>query len=55
MRDDLLDAIPVLASLEGCAAKLAAKKLKPKTLIKLNNVNIKLKKSLRWKRHRKLY
>ncbi|MFH2127786.1 MAG: GntR family transcriptional regulator [Pseudomonadota bacterium] len=42
-REDLLEVIPVLASLEGCAAKITAGKTTPQTIGKLIEVNDELK------------
>ena len=41
-REDLLEVIPVLASLEGCAAKLTAEKVTPKSLESLAKINTEL-------------
>ena len=42
-REDLLEVIPVLASLEGCAAKLTADRMEPEGLDKLIGINQELK------------
>ena len=42
-REDLLECIPVLASLEGCAAKLTAEKITRKSIDKMIEVNEEIK------------
>lgn len=44
-REDLLEVIPVLASLEGCAAKLTAENITPQSLEALVQINHELKKA----------
>lgn len=44
-REDLLEVIPVLACLEGCAAKLTAEKATPQWIDELVKINDELKKS----------
>lgn len=44
-REDLLEVIPVLACLEGCAAKLTAEKITPQSLEALVHINDDLKKA----------